>query len=158
MDKEIIETGVVKGETCNRNGCTGIIDEHEKEGSCSCHINPPCSYCTTDAAYCPVCEWEPGDDYKPYTPTKEQENRWQKENDEWAANRDIFYKRYAGQEPIEKLETRTESHTNASQKVLGVFPAGTETRATIEPKVIGSWGGRFERFTETTFCYIAYTD
>ena len=27
--------GYEKGETCNRKGC------------CSCHINPPCGYCTT---------------------------------------------------------------------------------------------------------------
>ena len=42
------DLGYFKGEKCNRNGCNGIIDEHEKEGECTCHINPPCSYCTTD--------------------------------------------------------------------------------------------------------------
>lgn len=26
------------GETCNRDGCTGIVKERVKEGSCSCHI------------------------------------------------------------------------------------------------------------------------
>lgn len=26
------DLGYFKGEKCNRNGCNGIIDEHEKEG------------------------------------------------------------------------------------------------------------------------------
>ncbi len=50
--------GIEKGEVCNRDGCTGIIDEHEKEGGCSCHINPPCWYCVHDATFCPVCGYE----------------------------------------------------------------------------------------------------
>jgi hypothetical protein len=49
--------GFTKGEICNRNGCDGII-EHERDGGCSCHINPPCSYCTDDGAYCPKCGWD----------------------------------------------------------------------------------------------------
>lgn len=50
--------GYSEGEICNRNGCEGIIKEHEKESSCSCHLNPPCSHCTTSSEYCPVCEWD----------------------------------------------------------------------------------------------------
>lgn len=56
----IIETekehGHLQGEVCNRLGCKGVIDEHEKDG-CSCHISPPCSNCIRDAHYCPECEW-----------------------------------------------------------------------------------------------------
>lgn len=48
--------GFCEGEKCNRDGCAGIII-HEREGCCSCHINPPCGYCTDDGAYCPVCNW-----------------------------------------------------------------------------------------------------
>ena len=29
------DLGYFKGEKCNRNGCNGIIDEHEKEGECT---------------------------------------------------------------------------------------------------------------------------
>ena len=29
------DLGYFKGEKCNRNGCNGIIDEHEKEGELS---------------------------------------------------------------------------------------------------------------------------
>ena len=51
------EYGYCAGEVCNRNGCKGIIVEGEKEGSCTCHICPPCTYCTTQTEYCPECGW-----------------------------------------------------------------------------------------------------
>ena len=50
--------GCFTGEICNRNGCRGSIDEYESESSCSCHINPPCSYCVDDRHYCPTCNWD----------------------------------------------------------------------------------------------------
>jgi len=56
------EHGILEGETCNRNGCTGIIKD-AREGQCSCHINPPCGYCTSDKQYCDVCGWENDDIY-----------------------------------------------------------------------------------------------
>lgn len=59
-------SGTKKGEMCNRNGCTGIIEEGEKEGCCSCHINPPCSYCTAQTEYCPVCGWSAEDEQNEY--------------------------------------------------------------------------------------------
>lgn len=52
------EEGYLKGEVCNRDGCKGVIEEGYKEGGCSCHINPPCSYCTTPSEYCPECGWD----------------------------------------------------------------------------------------------------
>lgn len=60
------ELGYFKGEACNRNGCKGIIEEHEKEGSCTCHINPPCTYCTTPSEYCPECGWDAKDEQAEY--------------------------------------------------------------------------------------------
>ena len=61
MDEKV---GLVEGDVCNRNGCKGIIEEDPDlvEGCCSCHINPPCSYCVTDKAFCPVCDWVGQDD------------------------------------------------------------------------------------------------
>jgi len=50
--------GVYKDEVCNRDGCKGIIAEHEREG-CSCHISAPCSGCCHSYEYCPECDWEP---------------------------------------------------------------------------------------------------
>lgn len=60
----------MKGEVCNRDGCKGVIKErdHEHDG-CSCHLNPPCGYCTENLAYCPECDWDSDyddDDALPY--------------------------------------------------------------------------------------------
>lgn len=161
MEKKIQEIGIVKGEICNRDGCVGVIDEHEKDGSCSCHIHPPCSYCVTDTAYCPVCDWSCDDDVPPpIDPEIEKKNReyYKRQNEEFAAARELFYKRYSGRVPIEKLEMRIESHTHFSQKVIGVFPPGTETRESLYDQVKGTFGGRWTHFGKYNFEYIAYTD
>lgn len=154
--------GYCKGEVCNREGCKGIIDEHEKDGSCSCHIHPPCSCCTTDLSYCPECNWEPADDIKPVDPElqRKQHEYYRKENERWQAARELFYKKFRGDEPITELEMRTESHTHFSQKVFGVFPPYTETMVSLIAKVNGTFGGRWERFDRSrgTFSFIAYTD
>lgn len=52
------EDGYLEGEVCGRNGCDGVLKEGDKDGCCSCHIAPPCSYCTMSAEYCPKCDWE----------------------------------------------------------------------------------------------------
>lgn len=156
MEKEF---GYTIGEKCNRNGCLGVIREHEKEGSCSCHINPPCGYCTTDAHYCPVCDWHGSEDQKDYGSESPQNIAYYKrEMEQFNNNRDLFYKKFKGELPIEQLEMRTESHTHFTQIVKGVFPEGTETKESIEQKAKGSFGGRFTRFEKTRFEYIAYTD
>lgn len=56
VETKDIEVGINDGEFCNRNGCEGII-ARTNDGSCSCHINPPCSYCTDNNVYCPECDW-----------------------------------------------------------------------------------------------------
>lgn len=54
--------GYIKGEICNRDRCKGVIKEHDIEGGCSCHINPPCSYCTKPKGYCDECGWDENDE------------------------------------------------------------------------------------------------
>jgi hypothetical protein len=49
--------GTEEGQCCARDGCAGTI-EMRREGSCSCHINPPCEACVSARAHCPVCGWE----------------------------------------------------------------------------------------------------
>jgi len=158
MEKEF---GIIKGEWCDRDGCRGIIDEHEKDGGCSCHINPPCSYCTTDTALCPECGWEASDDLiEKVDPEVEKRNReyYEREMGKFEASRNLFYSKFAGKEPIGELEMRIKGHTHFSQKVIGVFPKGSETKESLLPKVKGTFGGRFTRFGEYNFEYIAYTD
>ncbi|MCM1170203.1 MAG: hypothetical protein NC324_09750 [Bacteroides sp.] len=59
LQKKVETTyGMSEGEICGRDGCKGIIAKRKIEGSCSCHINPPCAYCTTPKEYCPECGWD----------------------------------------------------------------------------------------------------
>jgi len=55
------EVGCLDGETCNRNGCDGIMSEQYQEGGCTCFISPPCGYCTGMIYECDTCgeETEP---------------------------------------------------------------------------------------------------
>lgn len=134
--------GQFTGELCNRNGCTGIIEEHEKDGSCSCHSNPPCSYCVDDMHFCPVCGWEGLDDQREvvasynYVPFK--------------------VRTIADLDPT-KIDYISSSHTHFSMIKEGVYPEGT-TRAEVAAVVNGTFGGRFERFGNGRFKFIAYTD
>lgn len=153
-----MEEGLLKGETCNRDGCTGIIDATDKDGCCSCHINPPCSYCTTQTEFCPVCGWDVNDDIDVNQPTPDQLARWSNEALERHKQEDLFWHKYRTGENIDKLDIRHESHTHFSMIKIGVFPKGTETMQSILNQVRGTFGGRFERFTDYSFKYIAYTD
>lgn len=54
MMENSTEIGLLPGDQCNRNGCTGIIQD-DREGQCSCHINPPCGFCTDDSYSCDMC-------------------------------------------------------------------------------------------------------
>lgn len=150
--------GIEKGEKCNRDGCGGIIDEHETDTSCSCHINPPCSHCVDSREFCPVCGWEGRDEQNKPVVTQSAQEFYNKLMDEHDKRRDSFYLKFNGKANIDKLEMMLEEHTHFSQIVKGVFPTGTETKDSLLPKVIGSFGGRWRTFTENTFEYVAYTD
>lgn len=99
--------GNCKGEICNRNGCAGIIDEYEKEGCCSCHINPPCGYCTTDSSYCPVCGWSAQDEQEEivsrnqHSITTEMRLQYEEYRRQRILSEELFYKKYRGELPAE---------------------------------------------------------
>ena len=159
--------GYIKGEICNREGCDGIIEERDSEGSCSCHINPPCSYCETSRAYCPKCDWDGEEEQAEYhlgqtkasneyyELNKERIDREQKEKE---LREEKFYRQYRGQEVPTELDYRIRSHTHFTQIVFGVFPPETETTSSIYEKVKGTFGGRFTKFNNYSFEFIAYTD
>lgn len=160
------EIGYCEGESCNRDNCNGIIKEREKDGSCSCHINPPCGYCTEPNTYCESCGWDAKEDQAEYDAKQSEiyeQNKeyYERQQKEWNDARDLFYKKYNGEIPAEKLEIRSESHTHFSMKIKGVFPKGSETYESLRPKVEGTFGGRFTTFigeNSFRFEYIAYTD
>jgi hypothetical protein len=137
--------GILKGETCNRNGCDGIINEHPKEGGCSCHINPPCSYCTTSTEYCPKCGWDGKDEQDNYIKNMPKQKEWE-------------YKiRTVEDLDKTKISWIIEGHTHFSMKCIGVYPKEA-TRDDVLKQVRGTFGGRFTYFENGKFTYIAYTD
>lgn len=154
--------GIEKGELCNRNGCGGIIDQKESESGCSCHINPPCSFCQTPREFCETCGWDAKEEQDSYyvRPTKEQEEAWEKERERFDAEDKLFWSMFSGNTPPDKLRIKYESHTHFSMKKIGVFPHGTQTQESLLKEIRGTFGGRFEVFNDITgkFSYIAYTD
>ena len=68
-----------EGDKCKIEGCVGIIEVKDRDVCCSCHINPPCSYCTDISYMCGECGEEPEDAFK--ESIKEQKNNgWAFEN------------------------------------------------------------------------------
>lgn len=163
-----MEEGYSLGETCNRDGCAGIIKEHDTDSCCSCHNNAPCSHCTTAREYCPECNWdaeeEQRESYVPYVPTTEEEARWaadRKKQDEYAES---WRRKWIGEEEVLKIETRHESHTHFSQIINGVYPKSMPDMGAAEwiyenhyNKYFG--GGRWNKYPSNgTFSWIQYTD
>lgn len=64
-----------------------------------------------------------------------------------------------GPRPLDprKIDYRISAHTNSSQICEGVYPEGTPI-AEVLKLVKGTFGGRFEKFRDGHFKYIAYTD
>jgi hypothetical protein len=161
--------GIEKGQACNRNGCHGIISEHDSDGSCSCHINPPCSHCTTAREYCPECGWEASDDQYEYDKAqadywnseagKKVQQHYQEQDRKWQESQKIFWDKFRSDEVVEELDYRIESHTHFSQKVSGCYPPGKLTEDMMK-KIRGTFGGRFQYNSPDRgrFVYIAYTD
>ena len=134
--------GFCEGDECGRNGCNGVIKEHPVE-NCSCHINPPCSACTAPRGFCPTCEWEESEDeiipsnYNfPYVPYKVKTiNDLDKTKMDWISK----------------------SHTHFSMIKEGVYPPGA-SMSDVKKVVDGTFGGRFDYFSDGKFKFVAYTD
>lgn len=141
------EHGFLEGETCGRNGCAGVIAERATETGCSCHINPPCSHCTTPREYCPFCDWDAEDD------TVMEEGRITFD----LGHGFVHVERKPRVLDRSKIDYVIQTHSNSSQKVVGVYPPGT-TQEEVRKLVDGTFGGRFEKFSGGDFVFIAYTD
>jgi hypothetical protein len=136
-----MKIGFEENDSCNREGCIGIIKNHLVE-NCSCHISPPCSSCTSPRGYCEVCGWDEADDEVP-----EQKYTGQL---------------YVAPKPKELDSTVVDwraysTNTGCTMIKRGVYPPS----ATIEDvrKVVnGTFGGRFNYFKNGKFEFVAYTD
>lgn len=140
-----VEVGYCEGDLCRRYGCCGVIEMHPSE-NCYCHLSPPCGSCTKPRNFCPNCGWEEIDD-----PLVIQEVTTIYLGGPWGVDRT---KRIL--DPT-KIDYRVERHSNSSQLCIGVYPPGA-TMKEVEAVVQGTFGGRFEQFSNGQFRYVAYTD
>lgn len=147
MGGRMSELGFNEGDKCNRDGCQGEICQSEPDGCCSCHINPPCSYCTTPREICNECDWS----------AKDEENTYQAEGRIilWPDGGVVETKKVV-LDPA-KIDYVSRMHSSSSMIKEGVYPPGA-TEKEVEAEVVGTFGGRFERFGGGKFKYIAYTD
>lgn len=130
-----------EGDRCPEIGCNGAVAFPPVE-NCSCHIDPPCFRCTDNLLACPLCGWE--DESPPYIDVPVAPGLFMREHKP---------------KPLDhtKIDYRIKMHTNSSQICEGIYPEGT-TRAEVLAVVKGTFGGRFEKFGNGQFKYIAYTD
>lgn len=123
--------------------CGGDLKIRPTE-NCSCHISPPCSGCVDAPLYCANCGFEE---------KIERMNGYR-----CVVKSDGTFESFRPRTLDKtKIDYRIESHTHFSQKCVGVYPEGTE-RSQVEALVRGTFGGRFERFANGEFEYVAYTD
>ena len=139
-----MDLGYCEGDTCGRNGCTGVIGMHRSE-NCYCHISPPCGSCTAPRNFCPECDWQEKDD-----PLVVQEVSTIYMQTGFAERKKRIL------DPT-KIDWRVEMHSSSSQLCIGVYPEGTPAKE-VEAKVKGTFGGRFSKFGGGHFEYVAYTD
>ncbi len=152
----MMDFGICEGETCWRDGCQGILKEDPPE-NCHCHVNPPCSDCTTNRCWCPECGWSGKDEEDSYA----FNDYIVKDNKDDPKGAWDWYK----PRPLDprKIDYRNESHTHFTMKKVGVYPVGdyaseAEARSAVTAVVKGTFGGRFESFGGGRFSYVAYTD
>lgn len=136
--------GYSEGDRCCRP-CDGVIELSPVE-SCSCHINAPCSQCTSPRLYCPTCDWREQDD--------QVINDYRVSIDQ---NSGVFRCWEPRQLDKSKIDFYSKPHTGSSMLKSGVYPEHA-TIEDVEREVKGTFGGRFNYFGSGRFEYIAYTD
>lgn len=134
-----------EGDKCPscKKGNLAYRSKHEGERSCSCHINPPCAYCTNQELFCNECNWVDESEPETYKAT------------EFPGLSQMVHK----PKPFDrtKIDYRSTGHSSSTMRKYGVYPPGT-SKAEVENEVKGTFGGRFTRFGGGEFEYIAYTD
>jgi len=153
--------GYCVGEICNRGDCKGVIKQHDSDYGCSCHINPPCSFCETPREYCDECDWDAHEEQlqilDSYKPTQDQLDKWAADRKK-AEEADAYFRNLMnGTEAITEFTYRKKSHTHFSMLVEGVYTPEMTSQQVYE-KVKGTFGGRFKRFNNGRFEFVAYTD
>ena len=94
---KIYAEGVIEGDQCNRNKCAGVMEQVKEDGVCSCHINPPCSYCVNECYICPVCGFE----------TEQPEAKKPSKKPNHGINQSSYYRRKSSVELFNELDNDT---------------------------------------------------
>lgn len=130
-----------EGDRCPEKDCKGLFD-YIRVKSCSCHINPPCSACTDAPLTCKECGFEPDEPPHKDLPIVPG----------------LFTREYKPK-PLDKtkISYRSKMHSGSSMIKEGVYPDGT-TKEEVQKEVNGTFGGRFNRFGNGRFEFVAYTD
>lgn len=131
-----------EGDACGLDNCRGRLT-YGAVLECSCHISAPCTNCVDNPLTCPVCGW---------TETREPTRRVV---DIGCGIGEVTYR--PGPLDRTRIDYRTRTHSSCTMIKEGCYPEGA-TRRDVEMVVRGTFGGRFERFGNGTFRYIAYTD
>ena len=131
-----------EGDVCGVDGCNGHL-KFEIVENCSCHISAPCTKCLNVNLYCPECGW---------TNENEPINRIINDNSGIS-----IVEHKPRQLDKTKIDYTSKMHTASTMIREGVYPNGI-SRDEVEQKVRGTFGGRFEKFENGKFRYIAYTD
>lgn len=121
-------------------------DKEVRGRGCSCHLSPPCSYCTGQVLHCDECGW------------------FDIESDEQAHVTLVPLSPGISMlvnkpKPLDstKIDYRSKMHSASSMIKEGVYPEGA-TMEDVRKVVNGTFGGRFESFGDGRFKFIAYTD
>lgn len=138
--------GYCEGESCEREGCSGVIELEEVE-NCSCHISAPCSKCTDADMWCPECGWRASED-----PLCVRDISAISLGDTFS----IIETNPRVLDPT-KVDWVSKMHSGCSMIKEGVYPEHL-SRKDVEKEVKGTFGGHFEHFGNGRFKYIAYTD
>lgn len=139
------EFGYSEGDVCGRSGCYGVI-ELEKVENCSCHLSAPCWGHENADMCCQECGWRAADD-----PLCVREIERISLGDF-----PLIQTKPRVLDPT-KIDYVCKLHSSSSMIKEGVYPLHMNS-AEVEKEVTGTFGGRFERFGNGHFKYIAYTD
>jgi hypothetical protein len=146
-----VKYGYNEGDLCNRDGCKGTINVHDKEG-CSCHINPPCSSCARTYEYCPECGWD-----------------HQEEADEEYRKRVVITdgltyilpkRRTLDDLDKSKIDWFCSGGWHSGTEVTGVYPEGTKMKEVLKALKVHENPNmpRFKRFADGIFTLTYFTD
>jgi hypothetical protein len=143
--------GFYEGDTCNRDGCDGVIEKDRDEitTGCSCHLTPPCGYCTA-MEICPKCDWsaEEEADAEAAKHPKPKPSTWE-------------YKRKTIDDlDKSKIDWYISDSWHSGMEVTGVYPEGTKMQDILTALRVSENPNmpRFKRFGDGIFIVRYFTD